>query len=106
MEELNLPVANLIAVGGGTKNPVWMQIVADVIGRPVCIPKVSIGASYGEALMAALGVGDLKDFHELSSVIEPDRVILPNEENTKIYRKYCDIYDKLYTANKDLMHLL
>ena len=55
---------------------------------------------------AALGVGDLKDFHELSSVIEPDRVILPNEENTKIYRKYCDIYDKLYTANKDLMHLL
>ena len=106
MEELNLPVENLIAVGGGTKNPVWMQIVADVIGRPVCIPKVSIGASYGEALMAALGVGDLKDFQELSSVIEPDRVILPNEENTKIYRKYCDIYDKLYTANKDLMHLL
>ena len=97
---------NLIAVGGGTKNPVWMQIVADIIGRPVCIPKVSIGASYGEALLAALGIGDLKSFSELSSVIEPDRIIMPNAENTKIYEKYLEIYDKLYQSNKELMHLL
>lgn len=106
MEELGLPVENLIAVGGGTKNHVWMQIVADVIGRPVCIPKVSIGASYGEALLAALGIGDLKSFSELSSVIEPDQVIMPNPENTKIYRKFVEIYDKLYLSTKELMHLL
>ena len=106
MEEMGLPVENLIAVGGGTKNSLWMQIVADVIGRPVLIPRVSIGASYGEALMAALGIGDLKDFNELSSVIETDHIIMPDEENKKIYGKYFEIYDKLYTVNKEFMHQL
>lgn len=106
MEEIGLPVENMIAVGGGTKNPVWMQIVADIINKPVLIPKVSIGASYGEAMMAALGIGDLKSFDELASVIEIAQIIYPKEENVKLYEKYLKIYDRLYTANKELMHEL
>lgn len=106
MEELGLPVENIIAVGGGTKNPLWMQIVADITGKPVQIPKVSIGASYGEALMAALGIGDLKSFQDMSQIIQMERVIHPNPETQKIYEKYLEIYDKLYKCNKNLMHLL
>lgn len=106
IEEIGLPVENMIAVGGGTKNPVWMQIVADIINKPVLIPKVSIGASYGSALMAALGIGDLKNFDELSSVIEIAQNIYPKEKNRQIYKKYLKIYDRLYVANKDLMHKL
>ena len=106
LEGLGLQVNELIAVGGGTKNPVWMQIVADVIQKPVCIPKISIGASYGEAMMAALGIGDLKDFQDLSEKIEPDQRILPNPENAAVYNKLYKIYDELYQHTKDLMHQL
>ncbi len=106
LQELGLPVDTLIAVGGGTRNPLWMQIVADVIQKPVSIPKVSIGASYGSALLAALGIGALKSFPDLSSVIQPDRLILPDQTHAAVYQNYQDIFDRLYPATKDLMHLL
>ncbi len=106
MEELGLPVKTMTAVGGGTKNPVWMQIVADIIGKPVCIPKVSIGASYGDALMAALGTGALSGFPDLQSVIKPGSIISPDPENHEKYQKYQEIYDELYLSTKKLMHRL
>ena len=35
----------------------WTQIVSDVTGREQQVPEQTIGASYGDALMAAIGVG-------------------------------------------------
>ena len=57
MEDAGLPVAAVTAVGGGTKNPAWMQITADVSGKRILVPAVTVGASYGDALMAAVGTG-------------------------------------------------
>ena len=56
--------------------------------------------------MAALGIGDLKDFQDLSEKIEPDQRILPNPENAAVYNKLYKIYDELYQHTKDLMHQL
>lgn len=106
MEEIGLPVEEVTVVGGGTKNPVWMQIVADILGKPLNIPKVSIGASYGCALMAALGTGALGSFDELADVIEPGRVVRPDAQRHRAYQKYRRVYDGLYTATKALMHEL
>ncbi|MGE5482954.1 MAG: FGGY-family carbohydrate kinase [Bacteroidota bacterium] len=46
-----------IAVGGATKNPLWMQIKADVYGLPVDVPVVQEAALLGAAMLAGLGVG-------------------------------------------------
>jgi xylulokinase len=106
MEEIGLPVDVVTAVGGGTKNHVWMQIVADIIGKPIRVPKVSIGASYGDALMAALGTGLLASFSELESVIQPGIVLNPDMEIHEKYKNYQLIYDALYENTKELMHRL
>ena len=46
-----------VAVGGGLRSPIWAQAVSDITGRPQLVPEQAIGASYGDALMAAIGVG-------------------------------------------------
>lgn len=46
-----------VAVGGGLRSPIWAQAVSDVTGRPQLVPEQAIGASYGDALLAAIGVG-------------------------------------------------
>ena len=46
-----------VAVGGGTKAELWLQIVSDVTGLTQEVPSVTIGASYGDALLAAEGAG-------------------------------------------------
>ena len=46
----------IIAVGGGTLNPVWMQIITDILGEPISTPEVTVGAAFGDAMIAALAV--------------------------------------------------
>lgn len=106
MEEVGLPVDHITAVGGGTKNGAWMQIVADVLGKPVRVPAVTVGASYGDALMAALGTGALKSFAELKAVIQDHRVYRPDPEAHRNYQTLREVYDALYPATRELMHRL
>ena len=95
-----------MAVGGGTQNPLWMQIVADVIGEPLQLAAVTIGASYGDALMAGIGAGLYRDFEALGQIIKPARTFTPDPERHEQYKKYRKLYDDLYLATRDLMHTL
>lgn len=97
---------NVMAVGGGTKSPVWMQIVSDITGLPLTINRVTVGASFGDALMAALGAGRFKNFDELHSAFEADHIVQPNIANYQTYRPYVKLYTALYEKNKALMHQL
>ena len=54
-----------VAVGGGLRSPIWAQTVSDVTGRPQLVPEQAIGASYGDALLAAIGVGSGAARHRL-----------------------------------------
>ena len=52
----------IVLAGGGTRNPVWMQIAADMAGKPVRVAQPFQTACYGDACMAAIGCGMLGDF--------------------------------------------
>ncbi len=106
MEEVGLPISRINAVGGGTKNDEWMQIVADMTGKNVYVPAVSIGASYGDALMAAIGVGDVKDFSDLKEIIKPGKTFMADATAHEMYVQKQTIYDELYKATSHLMHEL
>ncbi len=97
---------SVIIAGGGTKNPVWMQIAADVIGMPVQVAENWQTASYGDACMAAIGCGLLQDFPALKAAMPLSRPVAPNMENHRLYQRYLDIYEELYSSTKDLMHRL
>ena len=103
LKEKGLPVKKVMVVGGGTKNPVWLQIVADILGRPVCTAQVTFGAAYGDAIMAALAGGTYESWAELEKVVRPDRIIQPNEAAHNIYCTQKPIFEQLYRNNKDLM---
>ncbi len=103
LEENGLPVKKVMVVGGGTKNPVWLQIVADILGRPVYTAKVTFGAAYGDAIMAALSGGAYTSWAELEKFVQPDRIIQPNQEAHKVYTTQKPIFDQLYRNNKNLM---
>ena len=50
-------VAELLAIGGATKSPVWMQIKADVTGVPLTVSANENATPLGAAMLAALGTG-------------------------------------------------
>jgi len=103
MREEGVKAKRILAVGGGTKNLAWMQIVADVAGISMNIPAQNIGASYGDAFMAGLGVGVFKDYSDISEWVTMKHVIEPQMENKGVYDQNYEIFLDLYTATQPLM---
>jgi xylulokinase len=96
-------VKRLVAVGGGTQGGLWMQIVSDVSGRVQQVPRHTIGASYGDALMAAIGVGLVPadtDWTELGNDV------VPNPDHRAVYDDMYRDYVDLYPATKAVVHHL
>jgi xylulokinase len=91
------------AVGGGTKNKVWAQATSDVSGLTQTICSRTIGASYGDAFLAALGVGDVKrgDIRNWNPIVSE---IVPGP--TETYRRQYEVFRGIYERTKDLMHKL
>jgi len=103
-DEKGMGTKKVMAVGGGTKNDVWLQAVSDISGKTQHIAQEAIGAAYGDALLAALGIGFYKDSKAVSEVIRHKKTIVPDPKNTQLYKAYKERYDKLYQLTKDLMH--
>jgi xylulokinase len=93
----------LVAVGGGTKGGLWTQIVTDVTGLPQEIPAVTIGACYGDALMAAQGVGLMPAGASWARAAE---VVRPSESTRGLYDELYSIYRSLYPATVEQAHAL
>jgi xylulokinase len=95
----------ILAVGGGTKNLVWSQATSDVSGRTQTVRAKTIGASYGDAFMAASAVGDVK--RDAITAWNPvERRIEPDPSTAPVYGRQYAIFKDLYGQTKDLMHRL
>lgn len=91
------------AVGGGTRDRLWPQIIADVTGRPQRITTGSAGASYGDAFLAGLASGLITRDDTWVHVRE---VVQPRRELADLYTQRYSLYRRLHEATRDLQHLL
>jgi xylulokinase len=93
----------LVAVGGGTKGGLWTQIVSDVIDERQELPEQTIGAAYGDALLAGIGGGILDPDTDWSSIAE---TVEPNPDNREVYDELYALYKDLYPATRATVHAL
>ena len=104
MESIGARPRQVIAVGGGTQSPVWLQAVSDIGNVVQQVPAVTLGASYGDAFLAGLGSGAFDSYEHIGQWLEYQRTIEPNPENAEPYERAMDIYLALYRSTKELMH--
>jgi xylulokinase len=82
-------------IGGGGKSPLWCQIVADALDRPV-IKLKSDDSSLGSAMLAGVGSGAFADFAEAVRVCSVvDHTYAPLPENV-------GRYDEMFAVYKDI----
>jgi len=96
----------VIAVGGGTKSELWLQAVSDISGQPQRVPAVTIGAAYGDAFLAALGVGIASAYTDINTWLRDSRIVAPRPEFAARYDEYYRLYLDLYRQTKDAMHTI
>ena len=102
MVEIGVPIEHIRAVGGGVKNHAWLQTVTDCLGRRQEVV-TQRGAAYGDAILAAIGVGALER-DDVSSWLEVDRTAEPDPELAQMYDRQASRQRRLYESTKTLMH--
>jgi xylulokinase len=101
MRAAGAPPSRLVAVGGGTRGGLLTQIASDVTGLPQDLPSLTIGASFGDARMAADACGlDTSAWNPVAKRFEPDPDAAP------VYDELYGIYSRTYTALRGEMHRL
>lgn len=102
MEAAGGDIRRIVAVGGGTQGGLWAQLVSDISGRTQEVHRVTIGASYGAAFLAAQAVSDadIRVWNPLASVVSP------NSERKSGYDDLYRLYRELYVATADIAHEL
>ncbi len=85
--------------GGGTKNKLWLKIMASVLGIELEVPENQEGASFGAALLAAKGSGDAMYDNAIDG-LKIKEVITPDKRLTEKYARKYELFVKLYPAVK------
>ena len=89
----------LLAVGGGTRNRVWLQSTSDIGGVPQHLCGKSLGAAYGDAFLGACAVGaahptDIGRWNPVIEVIQSD----PHPVHDRQY----ELFKRLYLQTRDI----
>jgi ribulokinase len=86
----------LIFNEGGAKSGVWRKIITDVLGIPTALLKGGVGAPLGDAILAGVGVGVLKDFGVAKEWARYGEHLEPDPGNHALYMDYFKVYRDLY----------
>ena len=87
--------ASVIASGGALlHSPVWVQIMADVLGRPVCLSGEEEASSRGAALKALEAIGAIETLSAVPA--EMGRTFMPDAERHERYLSAIERQRELY----------
>lgn len=88
--------------GSITHNPVWISILADVLGVPVIPFEAADASAVGAGMMGHLALGNIAKLEEIPQLIPAQSLIQPNAENHAVYqsshRSFQGEYRKIYSA--------
>ncbi|MCI0477837.1 MAG: hypothetical protein L0Y55_16470, partial [Anaerolineales bacterium] len=102
IDAARVPLQELRAVGGATRNVWWQQLKADVIGAPIQTLAVTDVTAQGAALLAGIGIGMFADEADASArAVRPAARYAVNVENharyDAAYPTFCALYPVLKT---------
>lgn len=99
--DIGQPPARILAVGGGTKNAVWMQAISDIGRVGQIVSGITLGASYGDAFLAAIAAGRAER-PDIARWNPPARQVA--QEDWGIYEEPHALFRQLYLDTRDIAH--
>src|SRR5258706_9856245 len=99
MEQNGVPIRRVINAGGiPQKNEVLKRVYANVLNKPVLIPKADV-TSLGSAIFAALAAGPFRSLEEAQNPLCPEYPVVETDaQAAKTYEELYALYRELYFA--------
>ncbi|MBI3973250.1 MAG: gluconokinase [Chloroflexi bacterium] len=96
MEEVAGPAREIRAAGGFVRSPLWLQIVADVLGRELYLVETPEASSLGAAQLAMLGARIATRFEDVARLVDTSGRVNPDPTHQATYSRLYDLYQELY----------
>jgi gluconokinase len=98
MEEVAGRAQEIRAAGGFVQSPLWLQIVADVLGRPLTPADSPEASALGAAQLALRGAGMVGRFEDLAALAHPGvgGEVAPDPRRRARYERLYAAYQRVY----------
>ena len=97
MEQIGLRPQEIRAVAGGARGRLWLQIKADVTGKPVSVPRELETTALGAAMLAGVAGGLFNNLQEAASAsVRVASTIEPNPAHRQAYDDAYALYRDIY----------
>ena len=85
------------AVGGGSRSDAWLQICADILGRPFIRPRITEAGTLGAAIIAGAGSGVFPDVKAgVETMVKVERMFEPDPQKQPLYDRAFARYKRLW----------
>ena len=103
MQELGVEADEMRCLGGGAKSPLWCQIKADVLQKPVATLEEEEQALKGAAILAGVGAGCFNDVETAShDMVKVTKRYAPCGDSAGAYASGYETYTRLYEDLKEI----
>ncbi|MYU26345.1 FGGY family carbohydrate kinase [Streptomyces sp. SID8352] len=97
------PINEVVALGGGSRSPVWCQIIADVMRRRLTVVKEPESTCLGAGMLAAAAVGVHASVAAATEAMSGTASAYePVPETAAVYDGIYEVYRDIYPVNRDL----
>jgi xylulokinase len=102
--ETGIEMKELRAVGGGSKSDAWLQICADILGKPMVRARVSEAGCLGAAIIAGAGIGTFSSLSEgVRAMVDLGERFEPDPARQREYQERYARYRALWPLMKDYL---
>ncbi|XP_068054983.1 FGGY carbohydrate kinase domain-containing protein isoform X4 [Anomalospiza imberbis] len=107
MQAAGHEITTLFLCGGLSKNPLFVQMHADITGKPVVLSKEVESVLVGAAILGACASGDFASIQEaMAKMGKIGRVVQPNHEHKRFYDKKYEVFLKLVEHQREYRSIM
>jgi sugar (pentulose or hexulose) kinase len=96
----------ITAIDGGARSPLWRGILAAALNTPIQPGSTRAGTALGSAFLAALGVGAVRGFDEITDWVATGPLEPPDARAAARYNELFPVFAGLYPKLKEDFHQL
>ncbi len=106
ISDMGIRTEEVRAFGGGSRSPLWNQIKADILQRPVCVTSSKEAACLGAAMLAGKAAGIFDNIEEASaSMVKITARYEPDPKKKDVYDNGYAIYKKLQEDCREVFEM-
>eukprot|EP00070_Physeter_catodon_P037093 XP_028343987.1 FGGY carbohydrate kinase domain-containing protein [Physeter catodon] len=107
MESAGHSISTLFLCGGLGKNPLFVQMHADITGMPVVLSQEVESVLVGAAILGACASGDFASVQEaMARMSKVGKVVFPRREDKRYYDKKYQVFLKLVEHQKEYASIM